>query len=81
MTYVFSPKYAMTLSSSYDLGTSEAQTNTLVFTRTGSDLQVSLGFMYNSLQNNFGAIVEIVPSLVPIAKRGTSTAGLTQMNR
>ncbi|MFM7150158.1 MAG: hypothetical protein ACKO23_09975, partial [Gemmataceae bacterium] len=72
VTYLFSPKYAMTLAASYDFGTQEAQNNTLVFTRTGSDLQVSLGFSYNSLQNNFGAIIEIVPTLVPYQRRGGS---------
>jgi hypothetical protein len=69
MTYVFSPKYSMTLSASYDVGLSEALTNTLVLTRTGTDLQVSLGFTYNSLQNNFGVVFEIVPNLVPLSRR------------
>lgn len=69
MSYVFSPKYAATLGMAYDFGTTEAVTNTLVFTRTGTDLQVSMGFMYNSLQNNFGAIVEIVPNLMPNNRR------------
>jgi hypothetical protein len=78
MTYVFSPKYATTFTTSYDFGTQAAQTNTLIFTRSGTDLQVSLGFMYNSLQNNFGAIVEVVPNLVPIQRRAgaTGVAGL-----
>src|SRR5262245_25246280 len=70
LTYVFSPKYALTISTSYDLGTSLAQNNTVILTRTGSDLQVSLGFTYNSLQNNFGAVVEVVPSLFPSLRRG-----------
>ena len=71
VTYVFSPKYSMTASSTYDFGTSAALNNSVVFTRSGSDLQVSLGFSYNALQNNFGAIVEIVPSLFPL-RRGAS---------
>ncbi|HEX5268854.1 MAG TPA: hypothetical protein VFW33_00140, partial [Gemmataceae bacterium] len=33
ITYVFSPKYAMTASSTYDFGTSEALSNSLVLTR------------------------------------------------
>ena len=33
-------------------------------------LQVSLGFSYNVLQNNFGAILEITPSLFPVSRRG-----------
>ena len=70
VNYIFSPKYAMTFSSAYDLGTSSAFTNSVVFTRTGSDIQVSLGFSYNAIQNNFGAIVEIVPSLIPLTRGG-----------
>lgn len=61
--YTFSPKYAMTFSATYDLGVSRALNNTLIFTRTGRDLQVSLGFTYNSIQNNFGVVLEIVPNL------------------
>jgi hypothetical protein len=65
VTYVFSPKYAMTASSTYDFGTSEALSNSLMFTRMGSDLQVSLGFTYNALQNNFGVLFNIIPNLLP----------------
>jgi hypothetical protein len=64
VTYTFSEKYSMTASISYDLGLSEAFGNSIIFTRTGRDLQISMGFTYNSLQNNFGAVVEIVPNLV-----------------
>ena len=46
-TYVFSPKYAMTAASTYDFGTSQALSNSLVLTRMGSDLQLSLGLTYN----------------------------------
>ncbi|MBY0230314.1 MAG: hypothetical protein K2W96_13605, partial [Gemmataceae bacterium] len=64
VTYVFSPKYAMTLSAAYDFGISKSLNNTLVFTRTGRDLAVSLGFSYNSLQNSFGLVFEIIPNLL-----------------
>jgi hypothetical protein len=70
VTYQFSPKYAMTFTSSYDFGTTQALNNTLLFTRMGTDLQVSLGFTYNSIQNNFGVVVEVVPTLVPINQPG-----------
>jgi hypothetical protein len=63
ITYVFSPKYATTLSSTYDFGTNQSLSNSLVLTRMGSDLQVSLGFTYNALQNNFGVVFEILPNL------------------
>jgi hypothetical protein len=68
-TYVFSPKYAMTASSTYDFGTGQALSNSLVFTRMGSDLQVSMGINYNAITNNFGFVFEVYPNLVPEAHR------------
>jgi len=68
MTYIFSPKYAATVSETYDFGTGEAFANTLMFTRMGSDLQVSLGVSYNALQSNFNFLFNIVPNLLPANK-------------
>ena len=68
MTYIFSPKYAATLSTTYDFGTGEAFANSLMFTRMGTDLQVSLGVSYNALQNNFNVLFNIVPNLLPTGK-------------
>jgi hypothetical protein len=68
MSYIFSPKYAATVSSTYDFGTGEAFANSLMFTRMGSDLQVSLGVSYNALQNNFNLLFNIVPNLLPANK-------------
>ncbi len=65
LTYIFSPKYAATVSSTYDFGTNEAFANSLMFTRMGTDLQVSLGISYNALQNNFNFLFNIVPNLLP----------------
>src|SRR5262249_34200106 len=73
-TYVFSPKYAMTATAVYDFGTNQAITNSLLFTRVGSDLTVSLGFTYNAMQNNFGAMVYVFPTLVPM------TGGMTPIS-
>jgi hypothetical protein len=69
VTYVFSPKYAMTFSSTYDVGTS-IQSNNFVLTRMGSDVQVSLGFNYNSTLSSFGVNFEIIPNVVPQSHRG-----------
>ena len=69
VTYIFSPKYAATASSTYDFGTGEAFANSLLFTRMGSDLQVSLGVSYNALQSNFNFLFNIVPNLLPSNKR------------
>jgi hypothetical protein len=82
VNYIFSPKYAMTASSTYDFGTSQSLSNSLVFTRMGSDLQISLGITYNAVLNNFGVVFEILPNLVPenhrvpgMAAFGSSTLG------
>jgi hypothetical protein len=69
VTYVFSPKYAITASTVYDFSSTGALANSLILTRIGSDLQVSLGATYNATLNTFGVIFEIVPNLVPPSKR------------
>ncbi len=69
-TYIFSPKYAMTATSTYDFGTSQSLANALVFTRMGTDLNVSLGFTYNALQNNFGVLFEVLPNLAALSRVG-----------
>jgi hypothetical protein len=81
VTYIFSPKYAMTASTVYDFGTGQALSNSVVFTRMGSDLQVSLGFTYNVLQNNFGAIFMIVPNLLPSARNSAANPGMMSAMR
>jgi hypothetical protein len=70
ITYIFSPKYAGTVSATYDFGTGESFANSLMFTRMGSDLQVSLGVSYNALQNNFNVMFNLVPNLLPANKMG-----------
>jgi hypothetical protein len=65
VSYVFSPKYALTASSTYDFGTKQSLANSLTLTRMGSDLQVSIGLTYNAILNNFGFTFEVVPNLVP----------------
>src|SRR5438067_12048679 len=60
VTYVFSPKYAMTGSTTYDFGTSQSLSNSLIFTRMGTDLNVGFGITYNALQNNFGVVFQIL---------------------
>ncbi len=63
-TYIFSPKYAVTASSTYDFGTSQSLSNSLVMTRMGADLNVGFGITYNSLQGNFGVLFQILPNLL-----------------
>jgi len=82
--YVFSPKYSMVGGVSYDFGLGQSLANSVVFTRTGTDLQVSVGFTYYPLQNNFGVTFEILPNLVGQSRRGSPTGlgvGSAMMNR
>ncbi len=76
VTYIFSPKYALTAGITYDFGSVPVLSETLVLTRVGSDLQVSMGLGYNNLQNNFSLMFEIVPTLAASSKRN-SISGLT----
>jgi hypothetical protein len=75
VTYIFSPKYAMTTSVLYDFGI-DTQITSFTFTRMGSDLQVSLGFTYNSTQNNFGFIFELLPNIAAQSRRVTGPLAL-----
>jgi hypothetical protein len=76
VSYVFSPKYAITASTVYDFGVN-TQVNSLILTRMGSDVQLSLGVSYNSILSTFGVTFEIVPNLLPANKRipGMSALG------
>ena len=76
-TYIFSPKYATTVSSTYDFGTSQALANSVIFTRMGKDLNVGLGFTYNALQNNFGFLFQIMPNLIPPNKARGATQSIS----
>ncbi len=63
VTYAFNAKYALTGSTLYDFGVNN-QVNSLVLTRIGTDLQMSLGVNYNSILNNFGVVFEIMPNIM-----------------
>ncbi|HEY1861242.1 MAG TPA: hypothetical protein VGG61_12845, partial [Gemmataceae bacterium] len=75
ITEVFSAKYAMTMASVYDFGTNQAVANTVAFTRTGSDITVSLGFTYNAAQNSFGVNLVVLPNLVANTKKMAGLVG------
>ena len=68
--YQLSRRYYTSLSATYDFGLQQALSNTFTFTRTGSDLTVSIGFTYNALVNNFGLQFMVVPNLVANALPG-----------
>lgn len=74
-TYIFSPKYAMTATAVYDFGIN-TQVTSMVFTRMGSDLQVSMGLTYNSLLNSFGFTFELLPNVAGPSRRLPGLASL-----
>ena len=76
VNYIFSPKYSMAFTASYDFGITKALTNTLSFTRTGRDLSVTMGFTYNTYQNAFGLVFEIVPNLIGGQGRGFGSTAM-----
>ena len=55
-----------------------AQTN--LFTRIGTDFQVSVGFNYNAILNTFGFSFEILPNLLPINGRGPGMLGTNALS-
>jgi hypothetical protein len=61
--FPFSAKYALTASTLYDFGVHN-QINSLTLTRIGTDVQVSIGFSYNSIVNTFGFNFMIMPNLL-----------------
>lgn len=63
-TYIFSPKYAVTASTNYDLGYSSSLGASFFLTRVSTDLTVSIGLTYNTLINTFGFNLNIVPNLM-----------------
>jgi hypothetical protein len=73
LSYVFSPKYAMTANVAYDFGTG-SQYNQVTVTRMGSDLQVSVGAYYDSVFQTFGVNFTVVPVILPPSKTSQALA-------
>jgi hypothetical protein len=74
LTYTFSPKYSINFVSGYDFG-NNIQFDSFMLTRTGTDLQVSVGFTYNSVVNTFNFAFTIFPNLLPASKRVPGSLG------
>jgi hypothetical protein len=65
-SYRLSPRYFVTASTSYDFGIQQALANTLVLTRTGTDLTVSFGVSYNAFVNSFGFQFFVLPNIATV---------------
>ena len=80
-SYVINPKYAVTWSTSFDFGPSQNLGQSFMITRTGSDLQVSLGIGFDPLRNNFNATFEIYPTMLGPTRHMRAVApGLAQVD-
>jgi hypothetical protein len=79
-TYVFSPKYAMTAVTAYDLAFKSAFSNSVYLTRVGPDAQVTIGFTYNSIINNFGVTLNVIPNLMASQTTPVPTRGVGALN-
>jgi hypothetical protein len=64
--YRLSPRYYVTASSSYDFGIQQALANTVILTRTGTDLTVSFGVSYNAFVNSFGFQFFVLPNIATV---------------
>ncbi|VTT96793.1 organic solvent tolerance protein : Organic solvent tolerance protein OstA-like protein OS=Pirellula staleyi (strain ATCC 27377 / DSM 6068 / ICPB 4128) GN=Psta_0111 PE=4 SV=1: OstA_C [Gemmataceae bacterium] len=71
--YQLSPRYFTSVSASYDFGISQALSNSFFLTRTGTDLTVTVGVTYNSLQNNLGVQFMVMPNLLTALAPGRFT--------
>ncbi|MGE0529014.1 MAG: hypothetical protein AB7P49_18295, partial [Bdellovibrionales bacterium] len=79
VSYIFSKKYSMNVSGSYDFGVNN-QVTSFTLSRTGKDLRVNFGLSYNSILNTTGVIFEVVPNLIPGGIRGPGALGMLQNN-
>ncbi len=66
--YIFSPKYAVSGNTTYDFGIRQSLSNSLIFTRIGTDVTLSFGVTYDALIDNFGVTFEVIPNLVAAAR-------------
>jgi hypothetical protein len=77
--YIISPKYSVAASTSYDFGLTKGLWNSLIFTRSGTDLQLSVGINYNPLLNNFGFSINVVPLLVANRPQAITPSGVGRL--
>jgi len=76
LSYQLSQKYSASIAAVYDFGVSQAQSTSFIFSRTGTDLTVSVGFTYNAFINNFGLQFLILPNAA--APRLSKPTGMYQ---
>jgi hypothetical protein len=75
--YQLSHRYYVNLGASYDFGLSQALSNSLTLTRTGTDLTVTVGFTYTAFVNSFGFQFLVIPNVAAVlgGRYGSPLAG------
>jgi len=79
--YQLSHRYYVAAGASYDFGLSQALSNSLTLTRTGSDLTVTVGVTYTAFVNTFGFQFLVVPNLALLNGNQFSSQSLTGNRR
>lgn len=68
--YQFSRKYSISVANAFDLSNNFAQSTSVAFNRTGTDVTMSLGLSYNAFQNNLGLQFLLVPNAAIAGRQG-----------
>ncbi len=71
--YQLNRKYSITAANVFDFGTEIAQSTSVAFNRTGTDLTLSVGFSYNAFVNNFGFQLLLLPNAAVSGRPGVPT--------
>lgn len=72
--YRFSQKYSVLMSSTYDFGERQSLGNMIALTRTGTDIEITLGFTYDALTQNFGFVFNVLPALMSTGRNNRAMA-------
>jgi hypothetical protein len=74
--YQFSRKYSISVGNAFDFSNNFAQSTSVAFNRTGTDVTMSLGFSYNAFQNNLGVQFLLVPNAALANRQGRGVGNL-----
>ena len=76
LNYRFNQKYNISGTTVWDFGINQ-QVYALGITRTGTDMQITMGVSYNSVLKNFGLQFEIIPNLLRTNHFAPGQVGVT----
>ncbi len=74
--YQFSRKYSISVANAFDFSNNFAQSTSVAFNRTGTDVTMSLGLSYNAFQNNLGVQFLLIPNAALYGRQGQGVGNL-----